>query len=74
VNTTSLGMGGDAVPDIDFTVDADPHALVTDIVYVPLDHADPSDGKRAQDLIELSTDWECCFTRLPRDLKPGSAH
>jgi shikimate dehydrogenase len=35
VNTTSLGMGGTAVPDIDFTAMAE-HALVTDIVYVPL--------------------------------------
>lgn len=36
VNTTSLGMDGHAVPDIDFTVMAD-GALVTDIVYVPLE-------------------------------------
>lgn len=35
VNTTSLGMGGTAVPEIDFTDMAD-GALVTDIVYVPL--------------------------------------
>lgn len=35
VNTTSLGMGGSAVPAIDFTIMAD-GALVTDIVYVPL--------------------------------------
>ena len=36
VNTTSLGMDGHEVPDIDFTVMAD-GALVTDIVYVPLE-------------------------------------
>jgi shikimate dehydrogenase len=36
VNTTSLGMDGHAVPDIDFTVMAD-GGLVTDIVYVPLE-------------------------------------
>lgn len=36
VNTTSLGMDGHAVPDIDFTVMAD-GALVTDIVYIPLE-------------------------------------
>lgn len=36
VNTTSLGMDGGEVPDIDFTVMAD-GALVTDIVYVPLE-------------------------------------
>lgn len=36
VNTTSLGMDGDAVPEIDFTV-MNPQALVTDIVYVPLE-------------------------------------
>lgn len=36
VNTTSLGMDGREVPDIDFTVMAD-GALVTDIVYVPLE-------------------------------------
>lgn len=35
VNTTSLGMGGTPVPDIDFSKMAD-GALVTDIVYVPL--------------------------------------
>ncbi|VVT31353.1 shikimate dehydrogenase [Hoeflea sp. EC-HK425] len=36
VNTTSLGMDGYAVPEIDFTV-MNPQALVTDIVYVPLE-------------------------------------
>jgi len=36
VNTTSLGMGGSEVPDIDFTLMAS-DALVTDIVYVPLE-------------------------------------
>lgn len=36
VNTTSLGMDGREVPDIDFTVMAD-GALVTDIVYIPLE-------------------------------------
>ncbi|MBU2487507.1 MAG: shikimate dehydrogenase [Alphaproteobacteria bacterium] len=36
VNTTSLGMDGREVPDIDFTVMAD-SALVTDIVYIPLE-------------------------------------
>jgi len=36
VNTTSLGMDGHEVPGIDFTVMAD-GALVTDIVYVPLE-------------------------------------
>ena len=36
VNTTSLGMDGLEVPDIDFTVMAD-GALVTDIVYIPLE-------------------------------------
>lgn len=36
VNTTSLGMGGTEVPHIDFTAMAD-GALVTDIVYVPLE-------------------------------------
>ncbi|KGF69912.1 shikimate dehydrogenase [Hoeflea sp. BAL378] len=36
VNTTSLGMGGSDVPRIDFTAMAD-KALVTDIVYVPLE-------------------------------------
>ncbi|SOE16959.1 shikimate dehydrogenase [Hoeflea halophila] len=36
VNTTSLGMGGSEIPDIDFTVMAD-NALVTDIVYIPLE-------------------------------------
>ena len=36
VNTTSLGMGGTAVPDIKFDVMA-PEALVTDIVYIPLE-------------------------------------
>lgn len=36
VNTTSLGMGGTEVPDIDFTVMAQ-NALVTDIVYIPLE-------------------------------------
>jgi shikimate dehydrogenase len=35
VNTTSLGMDGDAAPDIDFSGLA-PGAIVTDIVYVPL--------------------------------------
>lgn len=35
VNTTSLGMGGTAVPEIDFMDMAD-RALVADIVYVPL--------------------------------------
>lgn len=35
VNTTSLGMDGSEVPEIDFTVMAD-NALVTDIVYIPL--------------------------------------
>jgi len=36
VNTTSLGMGGTEVPEIDFTVMAD-KALITDIVYIPLE-------------------------------------
>ncbi|MDF1610498.1 shikimate dehydrogenase [Hoeflea sp. YIM 152468] len=36
VNTTSMGMGGSAVPDIDFTIMAET-ALVTDIVYTPLE-------------------------------------
>lgn len=36
VNTTSLGMEGSEVPDIDFTVMAG-NALVTDIVYIPLE-------------------------------------
>lgn len=36
VNTTSLGMDGNMVPEIDFTV-MNPQALVTDIVYVPLE-------------------------------------
>ena len=36
VNTTSLGMGGTEVPKIDFTIMAD-KALVTDIVYIPLE-------------------------------------
>jgi shikimate dehydrogenase len=36
VNTTSLGMGGTKVPEIDFTVMAG-KALVTDIVYIPLE-------------------------------------
>jgi shikimate dehydrogenase len=35
VNTTSLGLGGDTVPVIDFSP-MRPGALVTDIVYVPL--------------------------------------
>ncbi|WEZ81921.1 shikimate dehydrogenase [Rhizobium sp. 32-5/1] len=35
INTTSLGMDGTPVPEIDFTV-MDPDAVVTDIVYVPL--------------------------------------
>lgn len=35
INTTSLGMDGTAVPDIDFSVMAE-DAAVTDIVYVPL--------------------------------------
>lgn len=35
VNTTSLGLGHDAVPEIDFTA-MQSDALVTDIVYVPL--------------------------------------
>lgn len=35
VNTTSLGMDGEAAPEIDFTL-LGPKALVTDIVYVPL--------------------------------------
>lgn len=35
VNTTSLGLGEDAAPEIDFTR-MRPGALVTDIVYVPL--------------------------------------
>lgn len=35
VNTTSLGMDGDAAPVIDFTPMAD-GAVVTDVVYVPL--------------------------------------
>ncbi len=35
VNTTSLGLEDDAVPEIDFTR-MRPSALVTDIVYVPL--------------------------------------
>lgn len=36
VNTTSLGMNGTGVPPLDFTGMAD-NALVTDIVYVPLE-------------------------------------
>lgn len=36
VNTTSLGMGGTEVPEIDFTVMAE-KALITDIVYMPLE-------------------------------------
>jgi len=36
VTTTSLGMGGSEVPDIDFTLMAS-DALVTDIVYIPLE-------------------------------------
>lgn len=36
VNTTSLGMEGTEVPEIDFTVMAN-NALVTDIVYIPLE-------------------------------------
>jgi shikimate dehydrogenase len=36
VNTTSLGMEGTEVPDIDFSVMAE-NALVTDIVYIPLE-------------------------------------
>jgi shikimate dehydrogenase len=36
INTTSLGMGGDTTPELDFTVMASA-ALVTDIVYVPLE-------------------------------------
>lgn len=36
VNTTSLGMDGHQVPGIDFTVMSD-GALVTDIVYIPLE-------------------------------------
>ena len=36
INTTSLGMDGSAVPDIDFSVDARRRSVVTDIVYVPL--------------------------------------
>ncbi len=36
VNTTSLGMEGTKVPEIDFTVMAR-NALVTDIVYIPLE-------------------------------------
>lgn len=35
INTTSLGMGGTEVPNLDFTIMAD-DALVTDIVYTPL--------------------------------------
>ncbi|MCV9998213.1 shikimate dehydrogenase [Pararhizobium sp. YC-54] len=35
INTTSLGMDGSAVPEIDFTV-MSPGSVVTDIVYVPL--------------------------------------
>lgn len=35
INTTSLGMDGTEVPEIDFTVMA-PGSIVTDIVYVPL--------------------------------------
>lgn len=35
VNTTSLGMGGTKVPNLDFTTMAE-NALVTDIVYTPL--------------------------------------
>lgn len=35
VNTTSLGMGGQDVPDIDFSP-MTRHAIVTDIVYTPL--------------------------------------
>ncbi|WP_421874289.1 shikimate dehydrogenase [Pararhizobium sp.] len=35
INTTSLGMDGTAVPEIDFTSMA-PRSIVTDIVYVPL--------------------------------------
>lgn len=36
VNTTSLGMDGDAAPDLDFSPLAS-DAVVTDIVYVPLE-------------------------------------
>jgi len=36
VNTTSLGMGGTEVPQVDFTVMAE-NARVTDIVYIPLE-------------------------------------
>ena len=36
VNTTSLGMNGEAAPDFDFSPLAS-GALVTDIVYVPLE-------------------------------------
>ncbi|HUH49970.1 MAG TPA: shikimate dehydrogenase [Mycoplana sp.] len=35
VNTTSLGMDGEAAPELDFSTLA-PGAIVTDIVYVPL--------------------------------------
>ena len=35
VNTTSLGMDGEPVPNIDFSL-MDQNAVVTDIVYVPL--------------------------------------
>ena len=35
VNTTSLGMDGEPVPDLDFTT-MDENGVVTDIVYVPL--------------------------------------
>jgi shikimate dehydrogenase len=35
VNTTSLGMDGEAAPQIDFSPLAE-NAVVTDIVYVPL--------------------------------------
>jgi len=36
VNTTSLGMNGEDVPQIDWATFS-PHALVTDIVYTPLE-------------------------------------
>lgn len=36
VNTTSMGMGGSPVPEVDFTVMAG-NAVVTDIVYMPLE-------------------------------------
>ena len=36
VNTTSLGMDGDPVPELDFTT-MDKNGVVTDIVYVPLE-------------------------------------